>query len=106
MRKCKDEEELSKLGNASETAFRQFRCASLLPNRSTLSRNILQFVNTVFTTTKTIFTTIDIIVPTANTIIKTTTEVVLTTTQTILTATETGTLLPPSARMFDLLTLP
>jgi hypothetical protein len=113
MRKYKDEEELSKLGNTLEAAFRRFQ-VSFTPHNpfTTLSRdrrqfeshirsqkalntvltatdNILTTANTLLPTTNSILTTANTILPTANAIL-TTTNTALTATQTLLTATETG----------------
>jgi hypothetical protein len=113
MRKYKDEEELSKLGNTLEAAFRRFQLSFTPHNPFTTLRrhrhqfeshirsekalntvltttdNILTTANTVLPTTNAILTTTNTLLPTANTIL-TTTNTALTATQTLLTAAETG----------------
>jgi hypothetical protein len=103
LRKYKDEEEISKLSNTLEAAFRRFQ-VSFTPRYSftTLSRNRHQFeshiriekaLNTVLTTTDNILTTANTLIPTTSAIL-TTTNNALTATQTLLTAAETGTSSP------------
>jgi hypothetical protein len=98
MRKYKDEEELTKLSNALEAAFRRFQvCCSPHKAMITVSKSHLQFdshvriekaLNAVLTTTDTILTSANTVLPTTNTIL-TTTNTILTTTHTVLTATQT-----------------
>jgi hypothetical protein len=98
IRKYKDEEQLSKLGNTLEAAFRRFQ-VNFTPHKpfTTLSRDRRQFeshirteksLHTVLTTDKAILTATNTILTSTNTILPAA-STILTTTNTILTTTNT-----------------
>jgi hypothetical protein len=100
LHKYKDEEELSKLSNTLEAAFRRFQVSFALHiPMTTLTRHprrqfesyirIEKALNTLLTTTDNVLTTANTLLPTTSTLLRTT-DTVLTATQKFLTLAETG----------------